>query len=186
MSSSSHSSDLRKTLHLLCGAGAFLLPYLPAWTLLGLLALGAGFSVWVSRRYPQFLLFRPGESAFSGAVTYAIGVSAAICLFPREAAFVGWVALAAGDGAATMAGRRWPLVVIAAGRSLGGALGFLVAGFAAVLAGGCWWRGGCETTMIFDAIAVSLAGAGAELLCRRIDDNLVIPSVCALVFALIQ
>lgn len=163
-----------------------MLAYVSPWTLLGLIALGAGFSIWVSRRYQEFALFRPGESVLSGAVTFAIGVSAAILLFPREAAFVGWIVLAVGDGVATLAGRRWPLRPLAGGRSLGGSLAFLLSAFAAVLAADCWWRGEFRAALVVSSLVVSLAGTTTELLCRRLDDNLLIPSVAALAFVLIQ
>lgn len=182
------SENLRQVVHLLCGGGAFLLYYWPAWAVLLLLAGGAmlGTAIkWYEHRNSQFPgpLFRPGEGLFwNGASTYALGVGLAVLLLPPMAASIGWLVLAVGDSFATLVGKRVPLVRFRRiGKSLGGILAFVIAALPAVASGFAWWgvELNWDTAVLkagfAGALPVVLAGAIAELPSRWVDDNLTIP-----------
>lgn len=183
-------ADLRQCLHALSGLGAFLLFYLPGAAVVGLLAGGALFAALVGsvrrgrdRQSAPTALHRPRESVWwSGATTYALGVMAAIVLFPAEGAFVGWITLAAGDSASMLAGTRWPVRRLGSTRSLGGLVAFAVAAAAAVAGGLAWWHGGLSAGHAAAAVAVGAVCAVAETFVPRVDDNLFLPSLAAIVY----
>lgn len=85
-----------------------------------------------------------------------------------------------GDPAAALIGRRWGRHRLASGRSLEGFAAFVVAGSAASV-GTLWafYPEGLAHHGVLTAVAASAAGAVAELLTRRLDDNLVIPLAAA-------
>jgi dolichol kinase len=84
------------------------------------------------------------------------------------------------DPAASLVGRRWGRVALLRGRTLEGALGFVVIGTVmttlALLLVTPQPSLGFALLMAF---AVSLTGAVAELCSGRLDDNLTIPLVSA-------
>ena len=130
---------------------------------------------------------RPQEGPFSGAVAYAIGVLLVIWLFPPDAAFVGWLALAVGDSAAEIAGRfapirRWRWCQ----KSVGGTLGFIIGSTFAILAGLLWWNGETGWNQALPVFVVSLPSAAAEAVCVGACDNLIVPLVAAASYAVIR
>ncbi len=179
--------DLRQLVHLLCGGGAFLLFYWPQWAVLALLLAGAMIGVglqWDKVRAGRHVvpLFRSGESlAWNGAITYGLGVGSAVLLLPTEPAFIGWIVLAVGDSAATVVGRRLPLVRFeTVGKSLGGSIAFAVSATAAVIFAQVWLSElSSEDTIYFvaatGAALIVMPAALAEIGSRCIDDNLTIP-----------
>lgn len=92
------------------------------------------------------------------------------------AAAVALLTLSLGDPAAALIGRRWGRHRLANGRSLEGFAAFVLAGtlgsFAILQVG---WPGVHIGLAAATAVAGATAGAIAELLSRRVDDNLTVP-----------
>jgi dolichol kinase len=100
-------------------------------------------------------------------------------LAPPPAAAVAVVVLAIGDPMAALIGRRYGRHRLASGRSLEGALTFVLT--AGVAAWGALALIGVApgTARIFIAAAGAVAGAAAELSSSRLDDNFTIPVASA-------
>ena len=83
--------------------------------------------------------------------------------------------LGLGDPIAALVGRRWGRIRTLNGRSLEGSLAFFVAAELACIPLLMWMAelSLAEAAMI--GAGASLAGAVAETLCRRVDDNLAVP-----------
>ena len=172
-------------MHAAGGLGAALLRWVPGWGVAALALLAAGVSVPLYGVGRRLRVMRPHETAVSGATWYGVGVAIACLLFPAEAAFVGWTILAAGDGAAPVAGRYVPLVRWAGGkRSAGGTIAFFVAACAAAWLGLAWWHGGFAVAGAWRVPLTAGVCAIAEALLVRVDDNIHLPSVGAAVFML--
>jgi dolichol kinase len=186
-----HSELRRKLVHMLGGAGAFLLPYVPAWIAFGCVAIAAVTAaglMTIGARHPDGVvgiavrpLMRPGESAFrNGMVLYAAGIALAILLLPRDAAAVGWLILAYGDGAAALTGKSWPLRRFRNGHSVGGAIGCFAASLAALIlyvtaSGAQVNQSSSELALIIGFTA--FVGMIAESLLSRNLDNLLLPLI---------
>ena len=122
---------------------------------------------------------RPSEAHRIPSATWYI---AALCLgalcYPKLAIQLGTLALAVGDPAASLVGKRWGRRKLLGDKSLAGTLAFfgatLVAatGFLALVAP----RLGLPAVLGIGA-AVALVGAVTELLSSRLDDNFTIPLV---------
>ncbi|MCX7019603.1 MAG: hypothetical protein WCK47_04210 [bacterium] len=184
-SDSNHKWLARQLLHLGCGAGAFFLKDFP------MVLVACGVVVGVLIIFAVILwrgglgLLREGEGYVSGAVYYAIGLLIAMLLFSPEDVFVGWLILSAGDSASTIVGRNWPLWRWpGARRSVGGSLGFFVASLAVLCVGLAWWHGTFGVVPYARIILVSAVCAAAEVWTPKIDDNLYLPVLAALVYAL--
>lgn len=88
--------------------------------------------------------------------------------------------LGVGDPAAAVVGRRFGRFRLASGRSLEGSLGFVVfGGMAAWITLLVYYPDVALLRGIAVALAAAVAGALAELLTRKLDDNLVIPLAAA-------
>ena len=98
---------------------------------------------------------------------------------PPLSSSIGVVVLAVADPAAAFIGRRYGTIRLCANRSLEGTLGFfatgLVSAFAVLLALGPH----PFASMLAVAAVAAAAGALAELLSTRLDDNFTIPVVVA-------
>ncbi len=178
--------DLRRAVHLVCGAPALLLRDYPAGLVVGLVAfLLCGYWLTVAMRW-QLPIMRTGERWVSGAVTYWIGVIIALALLPAEAAAVGWVVMAVGDPTAAWVGQRFPLRMLRDERSFGGTLAFIL--FAALGAAGVVVFGYgpiLKPVQFVGILAAALAGAVVEFICMRWDDNLFIPFFSGAVYLLV-
>lgn len=196
-SARSGSEDWRQLVHAASGAGAVFLRYWPPWLVALTVFGGAVFAGLVSMHVhgkrgsspaaeePRLPgpLYREGESPWrSGAITYSVGVILAVLLFPPEAAFVGWLILAAGDSAATVFGERWPLRMLTTRRSVGGSLSFCAFGILAVSGGLVWWHGFLRGEDVISALTAVLGCAVAEAVLGRVDDNLYLPALGAGLF----
>lgn len=106
--------------------------------------------------------------------TYFATGLAVVSFFPAPAAAAAIGVLGFGDPAAGAIGRRWGRTRLAQGRSVEGSAAFLLAGTlaaAVVLAMG-WPYTPYPWAL---AAAAGIVGAVAEVLLRRIDDNLTVP-----------
>ena len=187
-----HSEDARQFLHIIFGGCAFFLRYLQ-WHEAALVAIAAlAFNIAILPKVGK-PLYRPAESArryAHGIVFYPVAVLALILLFPHrlDIAAASWGILAAGDGMATIAGRRLGGRRIPWNRdkSVVGSLAlFLCGGAAGALL--AWW---CRPTAIPPPFwwfslgapfAAALLAAFVETIPVRLDDNLSVSGSAAAV-----
>jgi dolichol kinase len=140
---------------------------------------------WNERLYHRMFarLARPREAHRPCTSTwYLSGLMIGVVLFPQHAIELGALVLAFGDPAASLVGKRWGQTKIVGDKSLVGTLAFFVVSVL-LCAGFLCWR---VTAMplpdvLLVAAAVSAAGALAELVSTRINDNVSIPLVAGAV-----
>ncbi|MGI8908444.1 MAG: hypothetical protein ACR2IE_18370 [Candidatus Sumerlaeaceae bacterium] len=181
---------LRQLLHLGSGAGAFLLFYWSRLTVAGLIASGVTIVLttywYVSKRQLVNPMYRPGESVWNnGAIRYAIGVALAVAVFPPHYAFIGWIILAAGDSASTIAGGVLPIRRLRNSHSVGGLIGFVLASFCATLPAWWWWNTGLSAGAPIRLGLVCVLCGLTELLVSKVDDNYYLPTLGAGLSALL-
>ena len=185
------SEDTRQSVHIAMGAFALALPYLPWWMAVLLASLAVAFNVFALQKLLGLQLFRPGERLrrlTSGFVLYPLAVLGLLLAFGNRLDIVAgaWGILAAGDGMATIIGRRYPIRRIAwnASKSLGGTLALAAFGAAAgvFLA---WW---CRSTVIPPAyswfpfvapVLAAIAAAAVETIPVSLDDNVSVTATAA-------
>lgn len=185
------SEDARQSVHIAMGAFALFLPYLPWWTAVLLASLAVAFNVFALQKLLGLQLFRPGERLrrlTSGFVLYPLVVLGLLVFFGSRLDIVAgaWGILAAGDGMATIVGRRYPIRPIAwnPSKSVGGSLALALFGGAAgvFLA---WW---CQDSVVppayrwFPFVAPILAAAVAatvETIPISLDDNVSVAATAA-------
>lgn len=177
------SEDTRQSVHIAMGAFALVLPYVLWWIAVLLASLAVAFNVFALQKLLGLQLFRPGERLrrmTSGFVLYPLVVVGLLFAFGNRLDIVAaaWGILAAGDGMATIIGRRYPIQPIAwnHAKSLGGSLALALFGSAAgvLLA---WW---CRDTVIPPAyswfpivapVLAAIAAAAVETIPISLDDN---------------
>lgn len=93
----------------------------------------------------------------------------------RPGMMAGLAVLGVADPVAALVGRRWGKHTIRAGRSLEGTLAFLVSGTIAAIVGFVILGIGPAGRVVALAAIGALAGAIAELVTKKLDDNLTIP-----------
>lgn len=187
------SEDTRQSVHIAMGGFALALPYLPWWLSLLLASLAVAFNVFALQKLLGLQLFRPGERLrrlTSGFVLYPFAVVGLLLFFSNRLDIVAasWGILAAGDGMATIVGRRFPIRPIAwnPSKSLGGSLALAAfgGGAGAFLA---WW---CQDTVIPPAYAwfpfiapmiAAIAAAAVETIPVELDDNVSVTATAAAV-----
>jgi dolichol kinase len=146
------------------------------WTL----EIGRRFSTRLNAALLRFFrhVVHPHEAWRVNSSTW-FGTAMVILALLREplAASVAVVVMGFGDPAAALVGRRYGRVKLLNGRSLEGSLTFLAVAFAGGLAVLTAYAGYAWGARLALAAAAAFAGAVAELVSRRIDDNLSVP-VC--------
>ena len=85
--------------------------------------------------------------------------------------------LGAGDPFAALIGRRFGTVALINGRTAQGTLAFFITGFAAAVLALSWFHP--DVAIVRMALGAASFGAIAELVSRRLDDNLTIPIAAA-------
>lgn len=150
-----------------------------------------GWSMEIARRYSPaanralMWLFGPvahphEAKGINSATWYTSALFLIALLFSPLMCAIAVTVLAFGDPAAALIGRRWGRTKLVNGRSLEGSLGFVVVGSAATAI--MLFLGHPELSVV-STLALSagagLVGAVAELLTRRLDDNLAVPLAAA-------
>lgn len=189
---SAAADDARKIVHILMGGFALLLRYLTWWQAAVLAALAIIFNVAVLKKVTRGRLHRPGDHASvpAGIVLYPTSILVLILLRPDRLDIVAgaWGILAAGDGMATIVGRRitrwrWPWN---ARKTVAGSLAFWLFGGAAG-AFLMWW---CRPAVvpppyiwysIGAPFVAALVAAAVETVPIGLDDNVSVPMVSAVV-----
>ena len=192
MTATRFADDRRQFVHIAMGAAAALLRVLSPWEAAALASFAVLFNLYALPRIAPSL-FRADEGIrrrLSGIVFYPLSVLLLIVLFPARPDIVAgaWGILAAGDGLATLVGRRFPGVKIPWNREKS------VAGTAALMVGGgaagaflCWW---CRPPVmpppyvwfsVGAPLVAAVAAALVETIPIRLDDNLSVPFTAAAV-----
>ena len=116
----------------------------------------------------------------NSATWYATALVLLAAAFTPVANTMGLAILGIADPVAGMVGRRWGRHRLVSGRSLEGALGFVVAGTGAAFAlARALYPEVAWSTALAAAGAAALAGAVTELYSTQLDDNFSIPLVAA-------
>ncbi len=124
----------------------------------------------------------PHERHRVNSATWYVTALAALSLTASLPAIYAAVAvLGLGDPMAALVGRRWGRVKLLHGRTLEGSLAFVVAGTLAAFAALAFLQGLLPVHAALIAACAATAGALAELLVRRVDDNFAIPLAAGLV-----
>ena len=190
---SPHSETLRQWVHIGFGAVALLLPFLHWYQATVLTACAIVFNISLLKKLAGGRLHRPIELDQTlpvGLVLYPTSILVLLLMLPSRVDIVAgaWGILAAGDGAATLVGRRygvrrWPWN---RGKSVAGSMALVIAGGAAG-AFLCWW---CRPAIIpppylwFSIgapIIAALVAASVETVPIKLDDNLSVAFTAAAV-----
>lgn len=124
-------------------------------------------------------IVRPNEAHTIPAATwYIVALFVGVIAYPQMAIEMGVVALALGDPAANLVGKRFGSAKIRRQKSWAGLIGFLCVSFLALMT----YQALCAPDLgwaqwTIRALAVAAAGAIAEVLSDPIDDNLLVPLV---------
>lgn len=175
---------LRKTLHIAFGAFAFSLKWLPWWAAAGVCVVAIIGNWLVLHRVVGPGVARHERGYDAGIVLYPIAVLLLILVFHDRLAFaaIAWALLAFGDGVATLVGQAMPIARLPwnRGKSWGGFLAFLAAGFAGGLAVAYWM----DYRAPFVVLIAALAAAITESLDLGVDDNVTVPAAAAVALAI--
>lgn len=153
-----------------------------AWTL----EISRTRSRWLNDVLMRFFapIAHPQERHRVNSSTWYMTALVGLALFaPLRAAEIAVVVLAFADPAAGFVGRRIGRTRIRAGRSLEGTLAFVVAGALAALAVLTAFYALPLPAMLLLALAGAAAGAVAEVISTRLDDNFTIPVTVAIAAA---
>lgn len=187
------SEDARQLVHISMGAFALLLRIVPWWQAAILAGGAVAFNLALLRRLAGDRLHRPSEVAGGipgGIVFYPTSVLLLLLLLPTRPDIVAaaWGIMAAGDGTATLVGRRAGGARIPWNRekTFAGSAAFVIFGGAAgaFLA---WWCRPAVMPPPYDWFSIgvpfgaALAAAAVETVPIRLDDNLSVPASAALV-----
>lgn len=179
----------RQATHIAVGGFAVLLRWLSSWQAAGLAMLAIAVNRWALPRIAP-AVFRDGDRQHpwrSGIVLYPIAVLGLVVAFPGRPDIVAgsWAVLAAGDGAATLVGRRWPIAALPWNRdkSAGGLAAFVVAGGVAAVTAIAWVGPNAPPLAAgwaIAAVAAALVAGLVESAPIRFNDNVSVPAVAAL------
>jgi len=192
-----YSESLRQWVHIGFGAAALLLPFLNWYQAVILAAAAVLFNVRLLKKIAGDRLHRPIErqqAVPAGLVLYPTSILVMLLMLPSRPDIVAgaWGILAVGDGAATLAGRRYGVAKWPWNRHKS-----ILGSGALALAGGaagsflCWW---CRPAVIpppylwFSLgapLAAAVVAAAAETVPIRLDDNVSVPlSAATMLWAL--
>ena len=178
----------RQLLHIAVGLFALLLRWLTWPQAAALAAAAVLFNVAVLPRLGS-RVFRAGDLDrpwSSGIVLYPLAVLGLVLIFRErlDLTAAAWGILAAGDGAATLAGRSIPSPKLPWNRdkSLAGLMAFLVVAPVAAVGLLAWTSGsGLHPMLVITGVVAAIAAAFAETIPIRLDDNLTVPAAAAFV-----
>jgi uncharacterized protein (TIGR00297 family) len=192
---SRYSEDVRQIVHITMGGWAVLLRWM-TWPEAAALATGALLFNWlVLPRIGGRSLYREADRARGypmGILLYPFVVLLLIVLFRDRLDLVAavWGVLAAGDGSATLIGRRVrsPRVPWNVEKSVAGTVSFIVCGTLAGALLGWWVAGRFDPQPAFvywlgASFAAAVTAALAETIPVRLDDNISVAASAAIILA---
>ncbi|HUL71969.1 MAG TPA: DUF92 domain-containing protein [Vicinamibacterales bacterium] len=186
------SSEVRRqVVHVLVGAFALLLRVLTWWQAALMAVAAVLFNLLILPRVAP-AVFRPGDLTAplkSGIVIYPLAVLALILFFPERPviAAASWGVLAAGDGFATLVGAhvRTPALPWNRMKSTGGLVAFIACGALAAVGLAAWTTNGAMSPpwwwIIAAPVAAAVVAGFAETVPIRLNDNITVPAMAALV-----
>jgi len=127
-------------------------------------------------RFFQLIIHPHEHHRVNSATWYGTALLILALVSPPIASAAALAVLALGDPLAGLVGRRWGRTSVGGGRTLEGSIAFAVGGTLAALAVLALWHpvgSGLALTLV--AATAAVAGALAEALSHRIDDNLAVP-----------
>ena len=182
------SEDTRQVVHMAMGAFALALPFLSWWYAATFALLAIVFNLSLLQKLSWRPLYRPGErkrALTSGIVLYPAAVFGLLLAFPNRPDIVAaaWGILAAGDGMASIVGRRLPIAALPWNRekSIGGSLAFVLFGGSAGAAL-AWWCGSALVPPAYGwyplvaPFVAAVAAAAVETIPITLDDNVSVPA----------
>ena len=183
-----YSETARQVVHMLMGAFALLLRVLTWWQA-ALCALAALlFNALALPRTGGRVILRPADASRGypiGILIYPVSVLLLILAFPArlDIAAGAWGILAAGDGAATLAGRRWGRHRLGwnPDKTVEGLLAFIVAGGSAAVFL-TWWTAPAIVPrpplafVILAPLVAAVAAGLVETVPVALDDNISVPA----------
>lgn len=135
-------------------------------------------------RFFQLIIHPHEHHRVNSATWYGTALVLLAIFSPPLASATALAVLGFGDPTAGLVGRRWGRHPIAGGRTLEGSLAFVVGGTLATFAVLIGWHPVAPwTSLLGVAVVASVAGAGAELGSRRVDDNFAVPLAAAVAAA---
>lgn len=184
------SEGRRQFLHMAMGGFALLLRFLTSWQAAALAAGALAFNLFMLPAIGK-RLYRPSDSRYAaGIILYPLAVLLLILCFPKRPDIVAaaWGILAAGDGMATLAGKRLPIARLPwnADKSVGGLLAFVLCGGGAAVALAMWTAPSVTPVpgflfLIIAPIAAAVVAGLVETIPVGLDDNLRVPAAAAIV-----
>jgi uncharacterized protein (TIGR00297 family) len=187
------SESTRQLVHVGALAFAGALRYLD-WRQAAAMALAAlVFNLFLLPRLAPQILRPADRQGWSGIRFYPLAVLALVLAFPSRLDIVAaaWAIMAAGDGCATLVGRRWPRLRLPwnPDKTWTGLIAFVIAGSAAAVLMGAWVAPGVAaapdpTFTVWAAVAAAMCAALVETIPIRLDDNLSVPAAAAGTLAL--
>jgi uncharacterized protein (TIGR00297 family) len=185
------SERVQKLLHIGLGFAALLLPLMTWWQNVSLAGLAVVACAMLLPGLPGHALARGNDPRLpSAALCYALGVLLLLVTFPTRPDLVGcaWGMLAAGDGVATMVGRKWGRVRWSWNRhkSIAGTASFIVAGSAMGITLAWLLRpyaaaNPSQTFLVSATLTAAFVSAFVETIPIRLDDNISVPAAAALI-----
>ncbi len=125
--------------------------------------------------------YRVNSATWYGTSTLILSLTAA-----GPGGVLGLLALAFGDPVAGLVGRRFGRIRLVRGRSLEGALAFVVAAFVAEIVYLRWLHPEITVGIALAlALITAVVGALVELVCKWVDDNLAIPVIAGWVATIV-
>ena len=172
------------------GGFALLLRFLTAWQAAALAASALAFNMFMLPAIGK-ALYRPSDSRFAaGIILYPLAVLLLVLCFPSRPDIVAaaWGILAAGDGMATLAGKRFPIARLPwnGDKSVGGLIAFVLCGGAAAVALAMWTAPSVTPVpgflfLIIAPVVAAIVAGFVETIPVGLDDNLRVPAAAALV-----
>jgi uncharacterized protein (TIGR00297 family) len=175
------------------GGFAFLLRILTWWQAALCAVAALGFNAFLLPRLGGRALYRPIDALRGfplGILLYPLAVLLLILVFPQrpDITAAAWAILAVGDSLATIVGRRWrgPGLPWNADKTWAGTMAFMIAGSAAGVLLAWWTRPAVAPSpamafVVVAPIAAAIVAALVETIPVRLDDNLSVPAIAALV-----
>jgi len=182
---------LRKAVHVAPGLLVLSLRWVDPLALVPVATAGLLFNSLVLPRLDGGWLWRPAEKELGsaiGIVAYPLMVLMLLVVFRRQPEVIaaGWGLLAFGDGAAAIGGQLWggPRLPWNQRKTWSGFLSFWCVGAAAVWGLVSWVTPGADPGgyLVICAVVTSFAAALLESSSQRLDDNIAVPAISALLF----
>jgi uncharacterized protein (TIGR00297 family) len=189
-----YSETGRQLVHVAAVLAAGALRYLTWPQAAGMALAACVFNIILLPRVAPQILRASDRGGWSGVHFYPLAVLALILAFRTRLDLVAaaWAIMAAGDGAATLVGTRWPAKRLPwnAEKTWTGLAAFIVAGVPAAIVAWSWVAPsvGEQPDRAFPmwtiVVVATIAAALVETIPIRLDDNLSVPATAGAVFAL--